>query len=238
MTMNNKTSSTSFNLSLIKGFCKQNVKFTSIPIPLYYLIQTYFSEFTFLHLFNIEFKYTDKTNIEEALTSISSIVTITNTCYMLTLKISTMKIEIFLDKSIIKYNNETFIIKTKNDKIWKFDETSQNEIQIIIRINRQTQCKCLDSNGKIKICFRNEIDTDYNSISSDDIKYSKDYDGIIEMPLNIDNKNKKVTIEAYNIKKIKPLSNKQAILSCGEYGFGSQCCSWAAYELSQQYIYP
>lgn len=237
--MNNKNSSTSFNLSLIKGFCKQNVKCSSIPIPLYYLIQTYFSEFTFLHLFNIEFRYTDNVHyIKEALTSISSMITITNTCYMLTLKISTMKIEIFLDKSIIKYNNKTFFIKTKNDKIWKFDETSQNEIQIIIKINRQTQCKCLDSNGKIKIYFRNEIDTDYNNISQDDIKYSKNYDGIIEMPLNIDNNNKKVTIEAYNIKKIKALSNKQAILSCGKYGFGFQCCSWAAYELLQQYVCP
>ena len=223
----------------INGYCKKQTKLL-IPFCLTKIIALYFIIHIQEILFAIKFKY-HPTYISriyskrvirhpyqsipsfQTLTSISSTFLISNKCYKLIIHVGkSMDIEICLSKSIIQTQQQTFVIEATNGEQYKIDTNSSNNIEITFNINRKTACSCLKGDGNVELYIQQKQHSDTNN------GYAQ-----ISLIQNFDyNSDENVSIETYDINEIHSISNENSSLPCGEFGFGRQCCFWAAYDHS------
>lgn len=217
----------------INGYCKQETK-SIIPLCIIKIIALYFIIHLKKTLFKIRFNY--KPNYRgsyrltpshhhhdhlQRLTSISSTFIISNKCYKFVMDIgNNMHFEIYLSKSMVKIQQYTVEFKSTDGKEYKIDTDSNNNVKITIKINRNTQCSCLNTNGTIQLQIQQK-------------QKSTTKNGCVELSLmeNFNyNSNEKVSIETYDVQQIYSIPNKNDSMPCDKFGFGRQCCFWAAYE--------
>ena len=219
----------SFIMKLTNGFCKKNCK-TSIPVSLQKLILLHLIINNKYNLFGIRFIH--QAASFEALSSITSIVMLNNALYKLTLSIGKdliIQIHLLDSKIEIIGNSNSFKIKNQNDKMWK----ARENIQLIIRVNRKTQCSCFDTKGDVHLYFRNGISKHY--INPDDWHKNIDkyqQDGFVQISLKDTfdfQSNQLVTIETQGIDDIFIFSTKNGKIPCDKFGHGRQCCYWGSY---------
>ena len=111
-------------------------------------------------------------------------------------------------------------INSTDGEQYKIDTNSTNNIEIMIQINRNTQCSCLNTNGSIKLHIQQKQRSNTNN-------------GCVELslPMNFDyNSDENVSIVTYDINEIYSISNENESIQCDQFGFGRQCCFWAAYQ--------
>ena len=226
----------------INGYCKKHT-LCSIPLSLQIIIALYFTIHIQQNLFRVQFKYqqsyisrllskgafirnsNNSISLTQTLTSISSTFIISNKCYKAVLHLGkTMDINILLSKSIVKIDEEILQIEeTKSNSQYKIDTNSKNnEVEITIKMNRKTPCSCLNTDGNVELWIKqnktNAYDTGYVQVSLlDSFNYNND---------------ETVSIETFDTNQIDVISNQNTNLPCDEFGFGRQCCFWAAYEPS------
>lgn len=227
-------------LDLIIGYSKNQTPL-SIPLCLNYMIGKYFLDIFKQILFYIKFK---DASLNGALTSIFSKIIIINRnndkyCKLILNIGKDLEIEILLFNSQIKAFGKTYPIQNIIGNPWKFEKRTDSElnvtnVEMILRLNRRTKCNCHNSDGSLEIYFRNVKKNDkyYGWTDPEDIEWTE-LDALVEITLKDDinwNSREEVLIKGYNIDEIKLIENNYINLACDQYGFGRQCCYWAAYE--------
>ena len=232
-------------LDLIIGYSK-NQKSASIPFCINYIIAAYFVKKIEFILFNLKFENAGVDIGGGAITSIYSKFVIKNENNDKYFKIvfnigKSLEIEILAFKSQIKAFGKTYSIENLIGNPWKFGNCTESNgkkienIYMILAINRETQCICDQSDGSLKIYFRNSMKNNEEKIEWTEPEniHWRNSDGLFELrlPDSIDwNSDEEMIMKAYNIDNIEIMKNEFANLACNDYGFGRQCCYWAAYE--------
>ena len=231
----------------INGYCKKQTKLL-IPLCLKQIIMVYFVFKIKQILFSIQFNYQQTyaskilPNGEiirksydtqlQILTSIYSTFIISNQCHRLIIHVGKrLQIEIYLSQSFVKMQENVFKLKQiANDETeYKIDTSSTYDIEITFQVNRCTLCPCLNSDGSIQIHFRKysnanmKIQAEANKPNAYVELLLKDFDYT---------SNENVSIETLDTDKIRLISNQNSIMPCDQFGFGRQCCFWAAYQYS------
>ena len=159
-------------IDLMNGYCKRNSK-SVIPISLTRLLTVFFFIFKKENLFHLTFKYPEihhhfnengqfvKEQQSDFFVSISSItanVAVSNECNKLIIKLGNkFKIEICSEKSqiIIKSKGTMKKITKRDGNEWRITKSLTKYIDLMIKINRPTNCDCPNGDGSIQLFFRN-----------------------------------------------------------------------------------
>ena len=264
--MNKRMKPPQYIMDLVIGYCKQKYK-SSIPICLKTLFAVYFFLRKKEILFGIRFKYLKKfaigfdnngqliyTKYFRIISSISSYCIISNKCDKLILRIGNallIKINIGQSKINVTTPKQSILLTDVVGNVWKINRKLTNYIEIMIRLNRKTNCNCNipKSNGSLQIFFRNiqqipEMNSDDSmNLLLQNSPYRTTYschprkygqivmhksDGYCIISLKDDfnfNSNEKVSIETYGIDAINAWSSKHAHYPCDKFGYGDYCCN-------------
>lgn len=231
-------------LQLCIGFCKiiQKKSGHSFPLSLSYLIALFYFVNKTIKIGKLQFasKYA-------SFTTLSTSIVIKDFIFRIGIKIGTVSITLFLKQNKFSTTlNDKKQIQTISGQQWKHNYTinkshqyyKPNQYRLIVVINRETNCDCVNSSKGIKIFILNYITkfnccwyaaTRYLERKHDQALYNQNGNGLIniELPENIQIQQQEmyIIINEQDQDKIS-ICNQNEYSSAFATNFEARICCW------------